>query len=175
MQAFSFIGSSGSGKTRLIARLIGEMKKRGQAVGVIKHCPHGFSLDRGGKDSRRFFDVGARSVGLISPEATAVIQRNGSTPDFLAFGKRHFQDVDILLIEGGRARKGIRKIEVLGEDERCRPIKKADERIAVVSDHGQPCGRPVFRHSQIREIAGFLESQPGEQESGIIRVGSHRR
>ncbi|MDH4271789.1 MAG: molybdopterin-guanine dinucleotide biosynthesis protein MobB, partial [Candidatus Aminicenantes bacterium] len=35
MKAFSFVGSSGSGKTRLITRLIGELKKRGRAVAVI--------------------------------------------------------------------------------------------------------------------------------------------
>jgi len=175
MKAFSFVGSSGSGKTRLITRLIGELKKRGRAVAVIKHCPHGFSLDREGKDSSRFFDVGACGVGLVSPRATAVIQRNGSRPDFRTFAERHFQGIDILLIEGGRARRGIQKIEVLGKDERLRPIKKADERIAVVSDHGEPCGRPIFRHSQVRKIAGFLESQPGQQESGSTRIGSHRR
>ncbi|MFZ2052834.1 MAG: molybdopterin-guanine dinucleotide biosynthesis protein B [Candidatus Aminicenantales bacterium] len=175
MKTFSFIGHSGSGKTRLIARLIPELRRRGWAVAVIKHCPHGFSLDREGKDSSRFFDVGARSVGLISPRATAVIQRDGNTPDFRTFANRHFQGIDILLIEGGRAGKGIQKIEVLGEQERLRPIRKADERIAVVSDHGGPCGRPVFRHSQVREIAGFLESQPGQQDSRSIRVGSTQK
>lgn len=175
MKAFSFVGRSGSGKTRLIAGLVAELKKRGRTVAVIKHCPHGFSLDRAGKDSSRFFDVGARGVGLISPWKTAVIQRNGRTPDFLAFAEKHFQDIDILLIEGGRAKKGIQKIEVLGEEEQCRSIRRADERIAVVSDHARPCGRPVFRHSQVREIAGFLESQPGQQVSSSIRTGSRRR
>lgn len=165
MKAFSFIGTSGGGKTRLIARLIPELKRRGWAVAVIKHCPHGFSLDREGKDSSRFFEVGARSVALISSRATAVIQRNGNTADFRTFAERHFQGIDILFIEGGRARKGIQKIEVLGEHERLKPIRKADERIAVISDHGGPCGRPVFRHSQVRKIAGFLESQPVQQES----------
>jgi molybdopterin-guanine dinucleotide biosynthesis protein B len=161
MKAFSFVGRSGSGKTRLIAGLVGELKKRGRKVAVIKHCPHGFSLDRAGKDSSRVFDAGARSVGLISPRKTAVIQRSGRAPDYLAFAEKHFQDVDILLIEGGHAGKGIQKIEVLGKEEPCRPVRKADERIAVVSDYGRPGGPPVFRHSQVIEIAKFLESRPG--------------
>jgi molybdopterin-guanine dinucleotide biosynthesis protein B len=172
MMAFSFVGRSGSGKTRLIAGLVAELKKRGRTVAVIKHCPHGFSLDKAGKDSSRFFDVGARSVGLISPRKTAVIQRNGRTPDFLAFAEKHFQEVDILLIEGGRAGNGIQKIEVLGKEERCRQVRKADERIAFVSDYGRPVGPPVFRHSQVIEIAKFLESRPGRQESGNIHMGT---
>jgi molybdopterin-guanine dinucleotide biosynthesis protein B len=159
MKAFSFIGRSGSGKTRLIGRLVPELRRRGWGVAVIKHCPHGFSLDSEGKDSRRFFDVGARAVALISPRATAVIQRNRRTPDFCAFAERHFQGVDILLIEGGRARKGIQKIEVLGENERLRPVREPDERVAVVSNQGGSFNKPLFRHSQVKEIARFLESR----------------
>jgi molybdopterin-guanine dinucleotide biosynthesis protein B len=149
MKAFSFIGRSGSGKTRLIGRLVPELRRRGWGVAVIKHCPHGFSLDSEGKDSRRFFDVGARAVALISPR----------TPDFCAFAERHFQGVDILLIEGGRARKGIQKIEVLGENERLRPVREPDERVAVVSNQGGSFNKPLFRHSQVKEIARFLESR----------------
>jgi molybdopterin-guanine dinucleotide biosynthesis protein MobB len=159
MKAFSFIGRSGSGKTRLISRLVPELRKRGFAIGVIKHCPHGFSLDREDTDSRRFFEAGASSVGLISPRVTAVIQRSKKSPGFQAFAERHFQGIDILLIEGGRSRKGIPKIEVLGEGEKPWPDGKAAERIAFVCDQGEARGRPVFRHSQVRQMAEFLEGR----------------
>ncbi len=161
MNVFSFIGRSGSGKTRLISRLVPELKRRGWAVAVIKHCPHGFSLDRKGTDSTRFFEAGASGVALISSQATAVIQRSRKTPDFRAFARKHFQGIDILLIEGGRAAKGIPQIEVLRMRDQLRPIRRADLRIAVISDRGNSCGQPVFRHSQVREIAEFLESQKG--------------
>jgi molybdopterin-guanine dinucleotide biosynthesis protein MobB len=157
MKAFSFIGRSGSGKTRLIARLVPELRRRGWAVAVIKSCPHGFTLDDKGKDSGRFFEAGARGVALISPRATAVIQRNRRTPDFRGFAERHFQGIDILLIEGGRAHQGIPKIEVLGAGERPRPARKGDERIAFVSDQAEAWVRPVFRHSQAGKMAKFLE------------------
>jgi molybdopterin-guanine dinucleotide biosynthesis protein B len=164
MKAFSFIGNSGSGKTRLIVRLIPELRKRGWKVAVIKHCPHGFSLDWEGKDSSLFFKAGASGVALVSSRETALVQRNGNVADFRGLAARYFQGVDILLIEGGRAKKGIDKIEVLGTRQHLRPIKKVDERIAVVSDQGGPFGRPVFGHSQIGEIARFLETQPGRSE-----------
>lgn len=154
------MGTSGSGKTRLIARLIPELKRRGHAVAVIKHCPHGFSMDPRRKDSRRFFEAGADGVALVSSEATAVIKRDGRPADFSTLARSHFEDIDILLIEGGRAKRDFKKIEVLGKDDRHRPKTPAGELIAVVSDHGEEGDRPVFRHSQVKEIAGFLENQP---------------
>lgn len=156
MKAFSFVGQSGSGKTRLIARLVPALKKRGFAVAVIKHCPHGFSLDREGTDSSRFFNAGASGVGLISSQRIAVVQRTRGTPDFRAVAERHLGGVDIVLIEGGRAGKGIPKIEVLGEEGRLRPAGKAESRIAVVSDRERGCSWPVFRHSQVSRLAAFL-------------------
>lgn len=157
MKAFSFIGQSGSGKTRLIARLVPALKKRGFAVAVIKHCPHGFSLDREGTDSSKFFKAGASGVGLISPRQMAVVQRTRRTTDFRIVAERHLPGVDIVLIEGGRAGKGIPKIEVLGEDEGLRPAGKNERRVAVVSDREQGCRWPVFRHSQVNRLATFLE------------------
>ncbi len=172
MKAFSFIGRSGSGKTRLIARLIPELRRRGWAVAVIKHCPHGFSLNREGTDSDRFLEAGAGGVGLISSRETAIIQRTRKAPDFRTFAERHFQGVDFLLVEGGRSRKGIQKIEVLGENERLRPARDRDERIAVVSDQRGAFNRPLFRHSQVREIARFLESRRVGGMRGASRVDS---
>ena len=174
MHAFSFIGRSGSGKTRLIVRLVPELRKRGWAVAVIKHCPHGFSLDKAGKDSYRFIDAGAHGVGLLSPLTTAVIRKNGRMPDFRAFAEGYFRDVDFLLVEGGRAKKGIQKIEVLAENEKIRPFAEADERIAIVSDRGVSSDKPVFRHSQVKELARFLESRPGRPESGRKRASLNR-
>lgn len=168
MKAFSFVGRSGSGKTRLIVRLVPELRKRGFVVGVIKHCPHGFTLDREDKDSKRFFGAGARGVGLISPRVTAVIQRIRKSPDFRAFAERHFQGIDILLVEGGRRRKGIPKIEVLGAGERPRPPGKTDERIAFVSDQEESRERPVFRHSQVGQMAEFLAGGEKSKRTGSL-------
>jgi molybdopterin-guanine dinucleotide biosynthesis protein B len=168
MKAFSFMGSSGSGKTRLIGRLIPELKKRGHAVAVLKHCAHGFSLDPRGKDSRRFFEAGADGVALVSPDMTAVIQKDGKKADFKTLARVYFKDIDILLVEGGRAKKDFRKIEVLRDGERPRQKRSAEELIAIVADHHVKGDRPVFLHSQIKEICRFLESQPEEEEPSVL-------
>ncbi len=168
MKTFSFVGSSGSGKTRLLARLIPELKKRGHAVAVLKHCPHGFSLDPKGKDSRRFFDAGADSVALVSSDMTAVFQRDGKIADFKALARVHFSNIDILLVEGGHAIRGLRKIEVLRQGERHRLKTRVGQLIAVVADRQVKGDWPVFRHSQVKEISEFLESQPEEAESSVF-------
>jgi molybdopterin-guanine dinucleotide biosynthesis protein B len=167
MKIFSLVGSSGSGKTRLLARLIPELKKRGHAVAVLKHCPHGFSLDPEGKDSRQLFEAGADSVALVSSDMTAVFQRDGKIADFKSLVRLYFSNIDILLIEGGRAIRGLRKIEVLGEGERRRLKTQIGELIAVVADHRVKGNRPVFRHSQVKEISGLLEDQPDEVEPSV--------
>jgi molybdopterin-guanine dinucleotide biosynthesis protein MobB len=168
MKAFSFVGSSGSGKTRLIVRLIPELKKHGKAVAVLKHCPHGFSLDAEGKDSRLLVEAGADSVALVSSDMTAVIQGDRKTGDFRALAREYFQNIDILLVEGGRAHKEFKKIEVLGRDERPRPKTPAEELIAVVADSKVKCDRPVFRPSQVKEISRFLERQPDVEEPSVF-------
>ena len=175
MKAISFVGNSGSGKTRLIARLIPELKKRGHAVAVIKHCPHGFSMDPRRKDSRRFFEAGADGVALVSSEATAVFKRDGQPADFSSLARSYFEDIDILLVEGGRAKRDFQKIEVLGKDERNRSKTPDREPIAIVSDHREEGFRPVFGHSQIKEIAGFLENQPDWSAEHHPRGGTRRK
>ena len=169
------MGTSGSGKTRLIARLIPELKKRGHTVAVIKHCPHGFSMDPRRKDSRKFLEAGADGVALVSSEATAVVIRGGQPAHFSSLARSYFKDIDILLAEGGRAKRDFKKIEVLRKDDRHRPKTPAGELIAVVSDHGEAGDRPVFRHSQVKEIAGFLENQPEWLARGRPELGRKKR
>jgi molybdopterin-guanine dinucleotide biosynthesis protein MobB len=55
-------GWSGSGKTTLLERVIPHLTARGLRVAVIKHDAHGIEIDREGKDSARFFAVGADVV-----------------------------------------------------------------------------------------------------------------
>jgi molybdopterin-guanine dinucleotide biosynthesis protein B len=168
MRIFAFVGSSGSGKTRLIAQLIPELKKRGRDVAVLKHCPHGFSLDPEGKDSRRFFEAGADGVALVSSDRTVVFKKDGKTADFRSLARLYFEDIDILLVEGGRSQKGLKKIEVMGADSPSRPKTPAGELVAVIADYQVKCGRPVFRRSQVKEICRFLEGQPEEKEPYVF-------
>jgi len=92
-------GYSGSGKTTLLEAVIPQLRGRGLAVAVVKHDAHGFTMDQPGKDSDRFFRVGA-TVVLRGPSEQA--QRRGASAcvpleSTLADLAR---DHDLILVEG---------------------------------------------------------------------------
>jgi len=132
MKICAIVGHSKSGKTRLIRQLIQELKRRGHSVAVIKHCAGGFVFDLQGKDSWQFMEAGSNGVAI-------------------------FRDVDIILVEGGKRERGLKKIEVLrrgvAEKVECSP----EELIAVVSDVKVAVNKPVCNPDQIGEIADIME------------------
>ena len=69
----SIVGYSGSGKTKLIEKLISAFKQRGVRVGTIKHDVHGFEMDRPGKDSWRHKQAGASTTIITSPRQIGMV------------------------------------------------------------------------------------------------------
>ena len=55
-----FATFSGTGKTTLLVKLLPLLRQRDLRVGVIKHAPHGFDIDRPGKDSYEIRQAGQR-------------------------------------------------------------------------------------------------------------------
>ena len=108
MRIVSFVAASGTGKTTLIEKLIGEFSARGLKSAVIKHDAHSFEIDKEGKDSWRFTRAGAVVSAIVSDEKTAVIEtRKLSLRDMLD----RIHDVDIVLVEGFKG-EDCPKIEV---------------------------------------------------------------
>ena len=157
MKICAIVGHSKSGKTRLIRKLIPELKRRGHSVAVIKHCAGGFTIDLEGKDSWQFMEAESNGVALISPDQLAVLKRNVDKVDFCSVAEEYFRDVDIVLVEGGRRERGLKKIEVLrkgvAEKMECSP----EELIAVVSDVKVAVNKPVCHPDQVGEIADIME------------------
>jgi sulfur carrier protein ThiS adenylyltransferase len=156
MKVVAVVGPSGTGKTSLIEQLVAELKRRGLSAAVIKHCSRGFSLDQPGKDSRRFKDAGADGVALVSPAEVAIVRKRTREAEDLLLATAHFEDMDIVFIEGRHAAETT-------------PI---EELMAVVSDFDVELTRPVFRYGQIHEIADFLEK---EAQLGMDRQGFQSR
>lgn len=59
-----FYGYSDSGKTSLIERLIGDLRREGLRVAAVKVSEQALSLDQPGKDSDRYAQAGANGVAL---------------------------------------------------------------------------------------------------------------
>jgi molybdopterin-guanine dinucleotide biosynthesis protein B len=172
MKIVGIIGPSGSGKTSLIRRLVPELKKRKIKVAVIKHCPHGFDLEREGKDSWRFAEAGAQAVAMVSRDRLAVSYRERQKRDWKALAERFFPGVDLVIVEGGRNLKGIRTIEIV-EGLAASGARKRDPcRVALIVSSGQGVSR--IPAADIKALARFLETKlPDEAPAGKSR--SHRR
>ena len=164
MKIFAFVGISDSGKTLLIRKMIGELKSRGHTVSVIKHCGHGFDLEEQGKDSAQFMEAGSDSVCMYSPDGIVVFQQKKTELDVKKISREYLKCSDIILVEGAKSDKELKKIEVLrkgfSEKISCSP----EELIAVVSDFDVGKDIPVFHPKDIEKIADFLENYPHEKE-----------
>ena len=76
-----FVAPSGTGKTRLLTRLIPELRHRAVRCAVIKHSHHDFEIDVPGKDSHRLRMAGARQVLLASPYRTFWVEEGSGSAE----------------------------------------------------------------------------------------------
>ena len=156
MKIVAFVGQSESGKTRLVARLVLEFKKRGLIVAVVKHCSSGFDLGGEDKDSAKFLAAGADGVALAAPEQTVVLRRRDCEHDLGALAREEFGAADMVLVEGGKSDVRLRKIEVLRKGFASGLRTPLPELAAVVSDYPVACDRPLFHPNNVTEIADWL-------------------
>jgi len=168
MRIIAAVGLSETGKTLLLAGLISEFKRRGLRTFAVKHCPHGFSFDLEGKDTWKYSQAGADGVAMISSEEWAVV-RSATEAGFRALAEKAFPEADVVLIEGGKQARGLRKIEVLRSGLSDVIQTPKEELLAVVSDCGAPPGTtvPIFALSQAAEICDLILSQEEDVMSEI--------
>jgi len=164
MKIFAFVGISDSGKTHLMRKLIGEIKRREYNVSVIKHCAHGFDLEEQGKDTAQFMEAGSDSVCMYSPDGRLVFQQKKTELDVEKISREYLKCSDIILVEGASANKKLKKIEVLRKGFSEKILCSPEELIAVVSDFDTGKDIPVFHPDDIEKIADFLEDYPHEKE-----------
>lgn len=156
MQLLAIVGYSDSGKTGLIQSLVCELKRRGVSVAVIKHCPHGFDLDREGTDSWRFQQAGTQGVALLSPKYLAVLRALREPADARTVAQTHFHDLDVVLVEGGKKDRSIPKIWVRAEGEEIGGQVEREDIVAVVADEEMEAAKPVFQPGMVQELADFV-------------------
>jgi molybdopterin-guanine dinucleotide biosynthesis protein MobB len=167
MKIFAFVGNSNTGKTHLITQLVPELKRRGYSVAVIKHCAHGFELDNDGKDSSSFMAAGADAVAMASPERLAILNRSQDQPSPERIAVKHFDRPDIVLVEGYKGDKTIKKIEVLKKGISENMGIPTEELFAVISDFDVDTDKPVFQPDQVDQIADFIQGAVLKQKSSI--------
>lgn len=153
-----FVGTSNSGKTTLIEKVIGLLTQQGYKVATVKHTHKEFKMDSEGKDSYRHMAAGAKTVVLASPSQFAVMSETNHELTIEEVVERFVSnDTDILIVEGFKKDK-YPKIEVYREgvsgDLRCTDDPSV---IALASDGAHGVNIPVFGINNAEEIAGFIE------------------
>ncbi len=154
-----FVGTSDSGKTTFLEKLIPVLRGRGYATGTVKHDVHGFHMDHEGKDTWRHRHAGARTAGILSPWGMASVRETSGEMDLARFVGKTFWDEDLVLAEGFRA-SPYPKIEIfrsaLGGQPLCGPKENL---VALVSDDAVDAQVPVFAFEAVEKVADFIEEK----------------
>ncbi|MEZ0361567.1 MAG: molybdopterin-guanine dinucleotide biosynthesis protein B [Hydrogenobacter sp.] len=106
------VGYHNTGKTTLIEKISKELTARGYRVGYIKHDPKGHGVtDKEGSDSYRIFQVLDR-VALLGKGKLTLWEKVQDDP--ISVVERYFSDFDVVILEGWKSLKGLKKI-VMGD------------------------------------------------------------
>ena len=148
----AFSAYAGVGKTTLIEKLIGVLKRQGLRVAVLKHDGHNFETDCEGKDSWRFTKAGADISIICSDEKTAIVEQYATPlPKLL----QRIQNVDIILVEGG---KNVPMPQIgLSRGASGKGLPNVPERyVAIVTDEDIATQVPKFSFEDVEGIATFI-------------------
>ena len=101
MKILGIAGWRGSGKTRLVTRLLRDLVAREITISTMKHAHHNFDVDQPGKDSYEHRNAGASEVLVTSTNRWALMHEHRGAPE-ATFDSLlpQMQPVDLLLVEG---------------------------------------------------------------------------
>ncbi len=185
LPVIGFVAPSGSGKTRLLQKLVPVLKDRGLRIGYLKHAHHSFELDVPGKDSYQLRAAGAEQILLASHKRWALQseQADGGKDPSLAKMLRRFDAdrLDLILVEGFK-HAAYPKIEVhrttLGKS----PLYPEDpDIIAVATDLNLPGENhpPQLPVEDPEAIADFVQAhiavRPPDAEEARTELVRHYR
>jgi molybdopterin-guanine dinucleotide biosynthesis protein B len=157
MKTIAVIGWKNSGKTTLVSNLTNYYSKKGMKVGVIKHAHHTFDIDHEGTDSYKIRKSGAYKTTIASDLRLAhMVEQKGLDKDINYF-KSLNQDCDILIFEGFKKNKDLKKIEVqLKKNNKEDLFLNTTKVLAVITDIDKNYTIPFYRHDDIEAIAKFI-------------------
>lgn len=101
MKVICIVGKSKTDKSRLMERLIKELKSRGIRVGALKYHKHGdFEMDIEGKDTWKYAKAGADTVAISSSVKLAIIRKVEKEMEIDEICALYFSGNDIVLADG---------------------------------------------------------------------------
>ncbi|TET25602.1 MAG: molybdopterin-guanine dinucleotide biosynthesis protein B [Dehalococcoidia bacterium] len=154
----SIVGKSNSGKTTLLEGLIGELKRRGYRLAVIKHTNQEFELDKEGKDSWRFSQAGGSVVAVSSADKVAIFSSVASDLSPPELARFIALDYDLILTEGFK-KSNNPKIEVHRKEQGGGLLSSPKELLAVVTDEPLAVAVPQMAGDEIGKLADLIEEK----------------
>jgi len=171
----SIVGKSHSGKTTLLEKLIGELKRRGYRVAIVKHSHHANDLDTADKDTWRFTRAGSELSAINSLDHLAIYRRTEQHFDPREIAGYVHWDYDFILTEGFKS-SPYPKIEVHRHEQGQELLTDPEGLLAVVTDAPLEVEVPQFAHDDVAGIADIIErtmiEQRRENEVDLIVNGA---
>jgi molybdopterin-guanine dinucleotide biosynthesis adapter protein len=149
------VGRQNHGKTTFVVELVRALTNRGFRVGTIKHSGHQHEFDTPGKDSHQQRVAGAKPAAVVGASLLAIFETRDPDDDPYARLLPHYQNCDIVLIEGGISGPGP-KLEVWRAERGTEPmaLQYPDANIvAVISDDSPQVDQPIWRRSDGEALA----------------------
>lgn len=162
------VGRQNHGKTTLVVELVRALTGAGYRVGTIKHSGHQHEFDTPGKDSHQQRVAGARPAAVVGQSLLALFETRTPADDPYARLLPHYQECDLVLVEGGISGTGP-KIEVWRAERETEPMAvqyPAANIVALVSDDEPNVELPVWprceRETLVAEVVALLGLPPWE-------------
>ena len=152
------VGSSNSGKTELICRLLEWFSAQGLRIAVLKHSHHQH-LGDDGKDTWRYRQAGAPLVALAAPGLLQITRVSPEEPPLDAVLAELAPGADFILVEGYKT-SDLPKI-ALAPPDAASPLPDYPRLVAWVSARPLPTRLPVFNPLQVAAIGRFIQDQLG--------------
>jgi molybdopterin-guanine dinucleotide biosynthesis adapter protein len=157
-KVIAIVGTSKTGKTTLIEKLIPLLTGRGLRVATVKHHHKDFEIDIPGKDTYRHKKAGAVTTIISAPGKIGIVSDVSGDLPLADIVSRYTEEADILIAEGYK-KANVAKIEVYRAQEGRSPVCLGDkDLIAIVTEDEIDAGVPLFKTGDIPSLAAFIVS-----------------
>ena len=157
-KAFAIVGTSNTGKTELICRLLEWFSGQGLKVAVLKHSHHQ-NLGDDGKDTWRYRQSGAGLVALAAPGLLQITRSRAQEPPLQEILTELAPGSDLILVEGYKT-SHLPKLGLAPPDA-ASPLPDYPRLLAWVSARPLTTPLPVFDPREVAAIGRFIQDQLG--------------
>ena len=149
----SIAGKQNAGKTTLLKDLIPKLKEQGYRVGTLKYNIRKFDIDHEGKDTYKYSKSGADSIAISTQSEFVVMKKTANPLTLNEIIEAHFNDVDVVLVEGYRE-EGYPRIRIIDPQDTNAVKTDSENELLLVNVKTENSG---FSIENLNKALGFIE------------------